>query len=159
MNKKQNEVLQFLLSFKTATEEQLIKLTNCSMQDINYLLTNKLILKDKNTNLIYHKLRGLDVKFMVALDVICKYKSNLENYAKAKFPVIITFMIEKITYDVIVAKAIEQDRIFETLDDISFSDRIILVIENKGKYDISKIKTNRECLICTYPLKIIGKVN
>lgn len=159
MNKKQNEVLQFLLSFKTATEEQLIKLTNCSMQDINYLLTNKLILKDKSTNLIYHKLRGLDVKFMVALDVICKYRLDLQNYSKAKFPVIITFMIENITYDVIVAKAIEQNRIFEILDDISSSDRIILVIENKEEYDISKIKTNRECLICTYPLKIIGKVN
>lgn len=159
MNKKQNEVLQFLLNFKTASEEQLIKLTNCSVQDINYLLTNKLILKDKDTNLIYHKLRGLDVKFMVALDVICKYQSCLQNYAKAKFPVILTFIVENISYDVIVAKAIEQERIFEMLDDISSSDRIILIIENKEMYDIAEIKTNRECLICEYPLKVIGKVN
>ena len=46
MNKKQNEVVQFLLKFKTASEKQLIKLTNCNMQDINYLLTNKLIIKE-----------------------------------------------------------------------------------------------------------------
>lgn len=159
MNKKQNEVLQFLLTFKTATEQQLIKLTDCNIQDINYLLTNKLIMKDKDTNLIYHKLKGLDVKFMVALDIICKYKPNIQSYGKAKFPVIITFSIQNVTYDVIIAKTIEQKRIFEIIDDVSFSDRIILVIENKEKYDISEIKTNRECLICTYPLKIIGKVN
>ena len=159
MTKKQNEVLQFLLKFKTATEQQLIKLTNCNMQDINYLLTNKLILKDKNTNMIYHKLRGFDIKFMIALDVVCKYQSNIQTYSKAKFPVIITFLIENITYDIIVAKAIEQKRIFEELDNISSSDKIILVIENKEKYDIEDIKTDRECLICSYPLKIIGKVN
>ena len=159
MNKKQNEVLQFLLTFKTATEEQLIKLTNCSIQDINYLLTNKLIMKDKDTNMIYHKLKGLDVKFMVALDIICKYKPDIQSYGKAKFPVIVTFSIQNITYDVIIAKTIEQKRIFEMVDEVSFSDRIIFVIENKEVYDISEIKTSRECLICTYPLKIIGKVN
>lgn len=159
MNKKQNEVLQFLLSFKTATENQIIKLTNCSTEDINYLLTNKLILKDKNTNMIYHKLRGLDIKFMIALDVVCKYQSNIQSFLKGKFPVIITFVIENITYDVIVAKTIEQKRIFEMLDEVSHSDRIILIIENKEKYDISDIRTSRECLICSYPLKVIGKVN
>ena len=184
MNKKQNEVIQFLLKFKTATENQLIKLTNCSNQDINYLLTNKLIIKDKETGLIYHKLRGLDylltnkliikdketgliyhklrgldIKFMVALDVICKYQKDLQIYEKEKFPVIINFIVENISYDIIVARLIEQKRIFEMLDEVSSSDRIILVIENKEMYNIEDIKTNRECLICEYPLKIIGKIN
>ena len=36
MNKKQNEVVQFLLKFKTASEKQLIKLTNCNMQEDVY---------------------------------------------------------------------------------------------------------------------------
>lgn len=159
MTKKQNEVLQFLLKYKTATENQLIKLTECSIQDINYLLTNKLILKDKTTNLIYHKLRGLDVKYMVALDVICKYQSNIQSYTKAKFPVILSFYIENISYDIIVAKKIEQKRIFEMLDEISLADRIIIIIENTNEYDLLDINTNRECLICSYPLKVIGKVN
>ncbi len=159
MNKKQNEVIQFLLKFKTATENQLIKLTNCSNQDINYLLTNKLIIKDKETGLIYHKLRGLDIKFMVALDLICKYQKDLQMYEKGKFPVIISFIVENISYDIIVARLIEQKRIFEMLDEVSSSDKIILVIENKEMYNIEDIKTNRECLICEYPLKIIGKIN
>lgn len=159
MNKKQNEVIQFLLKFKTATENQLIKLTNCSNQDIKYLLTNKLIIKDKETGLIYHKLRGLDIKFMVALDLICKYQKDLQMYEKGKFPVIISFIVENISYDIIVARLIEQKRIFEMLDEVSSSDKIILVIENKEMYNIEDIKTNRECLICEYPLKIIGKIN
>lgn len=159
MNKKQNEVIQFLLKFKTATENQLIKLTNCNMQDINYLLTNKLIIKDKETGLIYHKLRGLDIKFMVALDLLCKYQKDLQMYDKGKFPVIISFVVENITYDIIVARLIEQKRIFEMLDEVSSSDKIILVIENKELYNIEDIRTNRECLICEYPLKVIGKVN
>ena len=129
------------------------------MQDINYLLTNKLIIKDKETGLIYHKLRGLDIKFMVALDLICKYQKDLQMYDKGKFPVIISFVVENITYDIIVARLIEQKRIFEMLDEVSSSDKIILVIENKELYNIEDIKTNRECLICEYPLKVIGKVN
>lgn len=129
------------------------------MQDINYLLTNKLIIKDKETGLIYHKLRGLDIKFMVALDLICKYQKDLQMYDKGKFPVIISFVVENITYDIIVARLIEQKRIFEMLDEVSVSDKIILVIENKEMYNIEDIRTNRECLICEYPLKVIGKVN
>lgn len=159
MTKKQNEVMQFMLNFKTATEKQILKLTDCTSQDISYLLTNKLISKDRETGLIYHKLKGIDVKFMVALDVICMYKKDLQSYYKAKFPVIISFIVDDISYDIIVSKSIEQKRICELLDEISFSDKIILIIENEEKLNVSCIKTNRECLICTYPLKIIKKVN
>lgn len=159
MTKKQNEVMQFMLNFKTATEEQIIKLTKCNVQDISYLLSNQLIIKDKETGLIYHKIRGIDVKFMIALDVICMYKEELQSYNKSKFPVIISFVAYDVSYDIIVSKEIEQKRICELLDEISFSDRIILIIENKETLDVSYINTNREILICTYPLEIIKKVN
>lgn len=159
MTKKQSEVMQFILNFKTATEEQIIKLTGCSTQDISYLLTNKLILKDRESGLIYHKIRGIDVKFMIALDLICIYQKDLQSYSKGKFPVIISFIAYNTSYDIIVAKKIEQNRICEMLDEISFSDKIILVIENKETLDVSYIKTDRECLICIYPLQIIKKVN
>lgn len=159
MNKKQNEVMQFLLNFKTAKEEQLIKLTECSKSDLDYLLSNKLIIKNNNPDVYYHKLRGIDVKFPVALDVICMCQKNISNYSKGKFPVIITFDAENTTFDVIVAKTIEQSRIFQELDKISFSDRIIIVIENEEECDISEIKTDREVLICTYPIKTFSKLN
>ena len=159
MTKKQNEILQFLLKFQTSREDQLIELLNCTKGDIDYLLSNKLIIIDAQTSLLYHKLKGLDIKFMIALDVICRYKKIILNYEKAKFPIIISFISENTTFDIIVAKTIEQSRIFEMLDKISFSDKIIIIIENKEMCDISKINTDREVLICTYPLKVIAKVN
>lgn len=159
MNKKQNEVIQFLLQFKTAREDQLIKLTNCTKQDIDYLLSNKLIIKNNEHKVYYHKLRGIDIKFTVALDVICMYQKDIMDFYKAKFPVILSFIVENTTFDVIVAKDIEQKRIFQELDKISFSDKIIIIIENKKKYDISDITTHREVLISTYPLKVIAKIN
>lgn len=159
MTKKQNEVLQFLLVFNTATVKQLIQLTNCTVQDINYLLSNKLIEKDKKTNFIYHRIRGFDVKVMVALDIICKYKKDIQKYSKGRFPSIINFTVDDTTYDIIVARTIEQESILQKLDEKSFADKVILVIENKEMYNVADINTNRECLICTYPLQIIAKVN
>lgn len=159
MTKKQNEVLEFILNYKTATEEQIIKLTGCSKKDISYLLSNKLIIKDKEKELIYHKLKGLDIKYMIALELICMYKDSLQSFSKSKFPVIISFFAYDTSYDVIVAKEIEQKRICELLDEISFSDRIILIIENIETLNVSDIKTDREILICTYPIKVVKKVN
>lgn len=159
MNKKQNEVLQFLLKYNTAREEQIMQLTKCSKADLDYLLSNKLIEKNNNTNLYFHKLRGLDIKFSIALDIICKNEKNISNFYKGRFPVIIFFDVENTTFDVIVAKTIEQTRIFQELDKISFADKIIIIIENQEKFNITDINTDREVLICTYPLKIIAKVN
>lgn len=159
MNSKQREVLQFFLNFKTAREDQVIRLTKCNKSDIEFLLTNKYIEKNKEPEVYYHKLRGLDVKFVVALDVICRCEKIISNFNKGKFPVIVTFEAENTTFDVIVAKAIEQSRIFRELDKISFSDKIIIIVENKEKCDITEINTDRETLISTYPLSVIAKVN
>ena len=53
MTKTQNSVLQFLSKFKSCSEEQLIYFTNCSIQDIQYLiLSNLIIKKQQNNNII-----------------------------------------------------------------------------------------------------------
>ena len=54
MTKTQNNVLQFLSKFKSCSEEQLIYFTNCSIQDIQYLILSNLIIKDERTKLIIH---------------------------------------------------------------------------------------------------------
>lgn len=159
MTSKQREVLQFFLNYKTAREDQVIRLTKCNKSDIDYLLSNKFIEKNSEPDVYYHKLRGLDIKFVVALDVICRCEKIISNFNKGKFPVIVTFEAENTTFDVIVAKSIEQSRIFKELDKISFSDKIIIIVENKEKCDITEIKTDRETLISTYPLSVIAKVN
>ena len=50
MTKKQNEILQFLSKFKSASIDQLEFFTKCSVQDINYLISEGLILKDEIMN-------------------------------------------------------------------------------------------------------------
>lgn len=159
MTKKQNEVLQFLYDFKTAREDQIIRLTKCNKADIDYLLSNKLIIKNEKPAVYYHKLRGLDIKYVVALDAVCRCEKKISNFTKGKFPVTVTFDVENTTFDVIVAKTIEQKRIFQELDKISFSDGIIIIVENEQNCNIGEINTDREVLICAYPLKVIGKVN
>ena len=159
MNKKQAEVLQFLFEFKTAREDQIIRLTKCTKEDIEYLLYNKLIVKGDRPGTYYHKLKSFDIKFVIALDFICRGQKEITNYTKGKFPVTATFIVDNTAFDVIVARTMEQKRIFQELDKISSSDGIIIVIEDGEKCDISEIKTKREVLICTYPIKVVAKVN
>ena len=57
MNSKQREVLQFFLNFKTAREDQVIRLTKCNKADIEFLLTNKYIEKNKEPEVYFEKKR------------------------------------------------------------------------------------------------------
>ena len=129
MTKKQNEMLQFLSKFKSCTEEQLIFFTEGTQQDINYLLTSNLLVKDEKTKLLYLRVkRKIDVRTSVALDVIKEIKNEIKEFG------------------------------YKKLKDYSDADKIIIVIEN-DEYDRSIINTTKEVLICKYPIKIIDKIN
>ena len=161
MNKKQNEMLQFLSKFKSCTEEQLIFFTNGTMQDINYLLTSNLIVKDERTKLLYLKVkRKVDVRTSVALDVIKEIKNNIKDFGYSRnFPVIFNAVTnENKTCDIAVIRHIEQETVFKKLKEYSNADKIIIVLEN-SEYNKSIINTKKEVLICTYPIKIIDKIN
>ena len=161
MTKKQNEMLQFLSKFKSCTEEQLIFFTNGTMQDINYLLTSNLIVKDERTKLLYLKVkRKVDVRTSVALDVIKEIKNNIKDFGYSRnFPVIFNAVTnENKTCDIAVIRHIEQETVFKKLKEYSNADKIIIVLEN-SEYNKSIINTKKEVLICTYPIKIIDKIN
>ena len=161
MNKKQNEMLQFLSKFKSCTEEQLIFFTNGTMQDINYLLTSNLIIKDEKTKLLYLKVkRKVDVRTSVALDVIKEIKNDIKDFGYSRnFPVIFNAVTnENKTCDIAVIRHIEQETVFKKLKEYSNADKIIIVLEN-SEYNKSIINTKKEVLICTYPIKIIDKIN
>ena len=70
MTKSQNNILQFLSKFKSCSEEQLIFFTNCKSQDIQNLISSNLIIKDEKTKLLYLKMKKVDVRTAVALDVL-----------------------------------------------------------------------------------------
>ena len=160
MTKKQNEMLQFLSKFKSCTEEQIIFFTKCTTQDIDCLIAAKLIIKDEKTKLLYLKMRKVDVRTTIALDVVKIIKDDIKqiSYSK-KFPVIFTIITsQNQTCDIVVVRQIEQDTVLKKLKDYSKSDKIIIVLEDDC-YKKSLINTTKEVLICSYPINIIDKIN
>ena len=160
MNKNQNEILQFLSKFKSCTENQLLFFTKCTIQDINYLLNSNLIVKDEKTKIFHLKMKKLDVRTAVALDVVIKAYKEIKEFRYSKnFPVIFnTITNENKTCDIAVVRNIEQETIFEKLENYSKADMIIIVLEN-ADYNRDLIKTDKEVLICKYPVEIIDKIN
>ena len=160
MTKVQNNILQFLSKFKSCSEEQLIYFTNCTTKDIKYLISSNLIIKDERTKLLYLKMKKVDVRTAVALDVLKLIKDQIKDCGYSKnFPVIFTVVTtENQICDIVVVRAIEQEMFFKKLKDYSRADKTIIVLENIN-YNKSLINTTKEVLICKYPIEIIDKIN
>lgn len=160
MTKVQNNILQFLSKFKSCSEEQLIYFTNCTTKDIKYLISSNLIIKDERTKLLYLKMKKVDVRTAVALDVLKLIKDQIKDCGYSKnFPVIFTVVTtENQICDIAVVRAIEQEMFFKKLKDYSRADKTIIVLENIN-YNKSLINTTKEVLICKYPIEIIDKIN
>lgn len=160
MTKKQTEILQFLGKYKSCTEEQLLFFSGCTMQDINYLISSNFIVRDEKTKLLHHKIKKVDVRTAIALDVVKAISKNIKDCGYSKnFPVIFTVTtIEDKTCDIAVIRHIEQETVFKKMKEYSKADKIIIVLEN-SEYDKNLINTNKEVLICTYPIEIIDKFN
>lgn len=160
MTKVQNNILQFLSKFKSCSEEQLIYFTNCTTKDIKYLISSKLVIKDERTKLLYLKMKKVDVRTAVALDVLKLIKDQIKDCGYSKnFPVIFTVVTtENQICDIAVVRAIEQEMFFKKLKDYSRADKAIIVLENIN-YNKSLINTTKEVLICKYPIEIIDKIN
>lgn len=160
MTNKQSEIVQFLSKYKSSTEEQLIFFTQGTLQDINYLLSEKLIIKDEKTKIFYLRMKKLDVRAAVALDVIKAISKEIKEFHPSKkFPVMLTAITnENLICDIVVVRGIEQEMVFKKIKEYSNADKIIVVLEN-NQYKRSLINTKKEVLICTYPIKIVDKIN
>lgn len=160
MTKTQNNIMQFLSKFKSCSQEQLIFFTVCSIQDINYLISSNFIVRDLKTNLLHHKMKKVDVRTAVALDVVKIIKNEIKDFGYSRnFPVIFSMItLENKTCDIVVVRKIEQEIVFKKLMEYSNADKIIIVLENDN-YDKRLINTKKEVLICKYPIEIIDKIN
>ena len=160
MTKTQNNIIQFLSKFKSCSQEQLIFFTGCSIQDINYLISSNFIVRDLKTNLLHHKMKKVDVRTAVALDVVKIIKNEIKDFGYSRnFPVIFSMItLENKTCDIVVVRKIEQEIVFKKLMEYSNADKIIIVLENDN-YDKRLINTKKEILICKYPIEIIDKIN
>lgn len=159
MNDTQKKIVKLLWDFQSLREEHINKLCLCDEKDINYLIANKVISKDKNTNILKYMGKEMNNRNIVAFDVVMEYLERKPEVKKSKYPINVSMKAGVFSYDIIAIKEIEMENLFENIDNISTSDRIIIIIETK-EYQKRKLKTQRPCYICTYPpLEIIDRIN
>lgn len=161
MNEKQKNIVKLLWDFQSLREEHIMEICKCEEKDINYLIANKAIVKDNLSKILkYNNNKEVNNRNIVAFDVVMEYLDRNPKIKKAKYPVNVTVETKKYSYDIIAIKEIEKEVLFEKIDEISKSDRIIIIIETKKEYERIKINTKRPCYICTYPpLKIVDAIN
>ena len=159
MNDKLKQVAKLLWDFQSLREEQVMKICNCTEKDINCLIASKVITKDKNSKILKYFNKEINNRNIVAFDVVMEYLDRNPVLKKAKHPINVSMKTDSYTYDIIAIKEIEADKLFEKLDQISNSDRVIIIIETK-EYNKKFINTKRPCYICTYsPLEIVDRIN
>jgi len=159
MNDKQKQIAKLLWDFQSLREEQVIRICDCTQNDINFLIASKAITKDKKTRILKYSNKEVNNRNVVAFDVVMEYLDRKPVLKKGKHPINVTMKTEQFTYDIIAIREVEEDTLFEMLDDLSTSDRVIIIIETKH-YIPKVIKTTRPCYICTYPpLEIVDRIN
>lgn len=159
MNEKQKQISKLLWDFESLREEHILKICNCLESDINYLISKKVITKDKDTKILKYNNKTINSRNIVAFDVVMNYLDRNAKVKKAKHPINVSMQTDEFTYDIIAIKEMEVDALFEDIDKISKADRIIIIIETKI-YIKKFINTQRPCCICTYPpLEIVDRIN
>ena len=159
MNEKQKQVVKLLWDFQSLREEHILRICNCTEKDINCLIASKAITKDINTKILKYNNKEINNRNIVAFDVVMQYLDRSPKLKKAKYPINVTMKTDEFTYDIIAIKELETDTLFEKIDEISTSDRVIIIIETK-QYIEKIINTKRPVLICTYsPLELADRIN
>ena len=159
MNEKQNKIAKLLWDFQSLREEHILKVCDCTINDIDVLVANKVLVRDKKTNIIRYRTKEMNNRNVAAFDVVMDYLERNPEIKKGKYPVNVTLKTRYVSYDIIAIKEQEVDNLYQNIDTISKADKLIIIIETKN-YMKKKINTKRPCYICTFPpLKIIEKVN
>ena len=158
MNEKQHKIVKLLWQFNSLREKHILRLCNCSTTDIDVLIANKTLIREK-TGIIRYRPKEVNNRNVAAFDVIMEFLERNPKIKKGKFPVSVKMQIGYINYDIIAVKEKEIDNLYKNIDSISNADKIIIIIETKN-YKNKKINTNKECLICKYPpIEIVDKIN
>ena len=159
MNEKQNKIAKLLWDFQSLREEHILKVCECSINDIDVLVANKVLVRDKKTNIIRYRTKEINNRNVAAFDVVMDYLERNPEIKKGKHPVNVTLKTRYVSYDIIAIKEQEVDNLYQNIDTISKADKLIIIIETKN-YMKKKINTKRPCYICTFPpLEIVEKVN
>ena len=93
-------------------------------KDINFLIASKVIKRDNKNKILNYNNRNV-----IAFDVVMEYLDRKPKVKKAKFPINVSMQTDYYSYDIIAIKEIEKDALFDKLDEISKSERVIIIIE------------------------------
>lgn len=158
MNDKLHKISKLLYEFQSLREEHILKICDCEKEDIDLLIAKKVLLRNKN-GIIKHIQKEINNRNIVAFDVVMEYLDRDPKIIKGKHPVNVTLKTKFVTYDIIAIKEDEINKLYEELDIVSKSDKVIIIIETKN-YIPRRINTERECYICTFPpLEIVDDYN
>ena len=154
------KVLNFLQDFGCAKLQHLQKLFGDGDTNFNNILYNNSI--SRKGEVLIHNTKRLDDKMLIALDILCKFKSRLANYWVGYTPINITFLTkDNIKYHIIVAVEENTKGIIKLINSsplpIPKADRLILAFSSGG--EVNNIECEIPFLYCIYPeLEIINEI-
>ena len=88
VNEKQKQISKLLWDFESLREEHILKICNCLESDINYLISKKVIKKDKDTKIIKYNNKEINSRNVIAFDVVMHYLDRNAKVKKAKYLII-----------------------------------------------------------------------
>lgn len=146
------KLLNFIQDFGCAKIEHLQILFNDKNNNFKNILESNMV--SKKGDIFVHNTKKIDNKILIALDILCKYKTKLSQYYLGYDPVIITFLTKDNTmYHIIVADENNKKGIVKLVNAYPLSlpkaDRLILAFPDGG--ELENVECEIPFLYCTYP--------
>lgn len=148
------KVLNFLQDFGCAKLEHLQILFESKDYNFKNILSSNMV--SKKGNIFVHNTRRIDDNMLIALDILCKYKTrdSLSKFQYGYDPISISFLGEdNLLYHIIVANEDNIKGIVKKVNSYPLSipkaDRLILAFPDDS--ELENIECDVPFLYCTYP--------
>ena len=146
------KLLNFIQDFGCAKIEHLQILFNDKNNNFKNILESNMV--SKKGDIFVHNTKKIDNKILIALDILCKYKTKLSQYYLGYDPIIITFLTKDNTmYHIIVADENNKKGIVKLVNAYPLSlpkaDRLILAFPDGG--ELENVECEIPFLYSTYP--------
>lgn len=146
------KVMNFLQDFGCGRLNQLQILFNDKDNNFKNVLDSNMV--SKKGDIFVHNTKRINDKMLIALDILCKYKTRLSNYYLGYNPVIISFLSkDNLLYHIIVADEENKRGIVKLINSYPLSlpkaDRLILAFPDGG--ELENIDCEIPFLYSTYP--------
>ncbi len=149
---KKIKILNFLQDFGCARLNQLQILFDDTNNNFKNILDSNMV--SKKGDIFVHNTKMISEKMLIALDILCKYKSRLSKFYLGYEPVIITFLTkDNLMYHIIVADEENKKGVVKLVNSYPLSlpkvDKLILAFPDSKEID--NIKCEIPFLYTTYP--------